>query len=113
VDTLHLVLLGGGVALLGWAVVRWRRSDPTHIDYAARRDMVSLVGLLIAGVVGDSARVSFPSGSVGFNSLSIALVPVAIAAVWLLVRLAAAYRTTASSATGSAAESLRRRHRRG
>ncbi len=90
----HWILLAFGLALFAWSAVRWKSCAVSHPEYGARREMMLLFGLLIAGVGGDAIRARFPDGSTGFVVSSIALVPLALAALVILFRMISVYRRT-------------------
>jgi hypothetical protein len=56
--------------------------------------------LLVAGVAGDTVRTRFPDVSVPFLAISLGLIPIAVGAVALLVRLIKAYRNAQSATLG-------------
>lgn len=88
----HWIFLACGVVLLAWAVIRWKQTAKTHPDQTVRRDMAVLSFLLVAGVVGDAVRTTFPERSVGFLLCSAILLPIGGIGLVILIRLLAAYR---------------------
>jgi hypothetical protein len=112
VQFVHWILLACDVALLVWAVVRWKRTARPHPDYAVRRDMALLLLLLLVGVIGDAIRTHFQERSPGFLIASIFLIPIGGAALFILIRLFAAYRRShAASLPGNGAGSSKRGRR--
>ena len=93
----HWVLLIFSIALLVWSLARWKRTPDYHPEYSVRRDTALLFILLVAGVAGDAARIRFPDVSMPFLLISLCLIPVAVGAVVLLVRLIKAYRRSHES----------------
>lgn len=85
-----LIICAG--ALLSWSVLRWRGTDSQHREYTVRRDMAVLAALLLVGSVADAARSGFPERAPAFIVISVALLPVAVGALWLVFRLVRAYR---------------------
>ena len=88
----HWLILSCGVAFLAWAVTQWKRRPTSHPEYVVRRDVAMLGVLLVAGTLGDAIRTRFIEGSAAFIAASAALVPIAIAALVVLVRICHAYR---------------------
>jgi len=88
----HWILLGVCAPLFFAAVARWRMCTQNGAERIARRDTTILVALLMLGIFGDAARSRFPDVSIPYLVISVALIPVAIAAIVLLVRLIKAYR---------------------
>ena len=88
----HWILLVSGLVLLFWATLRWSRCSREDVEYSSRRDMALLSVLLLLGVVGDSIRTRLSDVSVPYRALSIGLLPIAVGAVTLLIRLIREYR---------------------
>jgi hypothetical protein len=97
VQYVHWILLACGVALLIWATVRWKRTGPSHPDRAVRRDMALLILLLLIAVIGDAIRTHYLERSRGFLIASVALIPIGGAALFMLMRLLAAYRRSGAA----------------
>jgi hypothetical protein len=112
VDVFRLVFLAVGILLFAWSLLRWQFTDEAHRDYGVRRDMGLLMAIIVAGQAGDLLRTRFPEGSSGFLVCSLALLPIAVAALALLWRLFRAYRLlhseTASTSSTLPSEQVHR-----
>ncbi len=108
----HWILLAGSVALLLWAIIRWRMSAPSHPEYVARRDIALLSVLLVVGVLGDAVRARYPEGSAGFLTCSAFLFPVALGALSILFRMVSVYRRTHKAVSSAGGSERRPRDRR-
>ena len=97
--TVQLSILACSLVLLVWAEVRRQRTPAWNEEYGARRDMALLLLLVALGLGGDLVRTTFSSGSPAFLSVSIAMIVIGGAALFMLSRLISAYR--ASSRAGS------------
>lgn len=94
---LQAVFLALVALLLPAALVRWSRTPETHPDHEARGDTVRLLALVLIGQVGSLIRERFPFGAVGFWICTVALLPIAGIALFLIRRLLMAYRRSHSA----------------
>lgn len=93
----HWILILCCIPLLFWANLRCQVIAPSDGEHAARRDMVVLITLLLLGVVGDATRSRFPNISMPYLIISIAMLPVALWAIVILIRLIQVFRRTHSA----------------
>jgi len=108
----HAILLTLSVVLLIWAFARWKGTPEFHPEYGVRRDSALLFILLVAAVIGDAARTRFPDVSMPFLLISLGLIPIAVGAVVLLVRLIKAYRQAQVAPLSNGEPHLSTRERR-
>ena len=94
----HAILIACASGLLVWAVVRCRHVSGVPSDRILRRDTAVLFALALVGAIGDAVRDRFPDISAPYLGISLALVPVAIGAVVLTVRIARLYRAARATA---------------
>jgi hypothetical protein len=95
--TYEVVLAGLVAVLLLASLVRWGRTPESHPDHQARGDMTRLLALILLGLVGAMVRARLLLGGAGFWLLSLALLPIAGAALFLIWRLFGAYRQSGSA----------------
>ena len=88
------------VIALVWSLVQWNRTPMAHLEYRARGDRVKLMALILIGLVGEAARSRFEADPLVVLWSTIALAPIAFAALYFSWRLYHAYRQ--SSAGGAA-----------
>ena len=103
------ILIACGLIFLAWAFARWKRTLAWHSDYGARRDTALLLLLVVLGLVGDRIRMLFVERSTGFLVTSLALIPIAIAALVVLVRLIGAYWKSGQAAPSTSSAPAARR----
>jgi hypothetical protein len=107
-----LILLTLSIALLIWSALRWKGTPQFHPEYGVRRDTAILFALLLLGVVGDAVRVRYPDVSIPFLAISLGLIPIAIGAVAVLIRLIKEYRLAHQTTFGNKDPHLSARDRR-
>ena len=78
----------GGV----WSFVNWHRTTAWDVERASRRDIMLLFVLLVAALTGDLLRSRFVEGSIGFLVSTFAMIPIALCALAITIRLMRIYR---------------------
>ena len=95
-DPIKILLLIGAAVLFAWTAYRWRMTDSDDTEYPVRRDTCALFGMVLLGEIGDIVRSRFAEHSNASLYCSLAMLPIAVIAVYLLVRLTRAYRRSHS-----------------
>lgn len=90
-----IILLVTAIALI-WSLAEWRRTPATHPEYPARGDRTRLLILVLLGLAGEAARSRLENNPLLFLWCTVALAPVALAALYFIRRLYLAYRRSAS-----------------
>lgn len=93
----RLILLALLLMTLIAGIVRLRRTDPYDDDYAPRRDMARLLGIVWLGLGVEWIRSRLGLATPGFWFASLALLPFVFGAIVLGARLFGAYRADASA----------------
>ncbi len=94
---MRLILLALLLAALIAGIVRVRRTDVDDDDYAPRRDMALLLGVVWLGLGVEWMRSRLGLATPGFWFASLALLPFVFGAIVLGARLFGAYRADASA----------------